>query len=308
MDFLIECEYCKQPSDIRKFTYGKYIICKSCSSSNKQNINGKSLEYCICNMINYEYNIKCNSKDFDLYKNKFEHLSTEEQDYFEKSARLTVQYIKTIFNNKNPSSTFLNPDSKGKEAIVADIVVHHEDSTYTSFSIKNNKLSAKHQRPASFIGRCNMQDKEYRQNIKLINDEFFSRFSSAKLFNKVHSNDIQNLYRDVNEEVVKNLQLLNKNQIQHLFNFLNSIDKDLYIIKNNKKNIEIYDCTKKSIPTRLVSSVNDKNRIILKFNNKYIFDMRLHTASSRITQTLSLKYDTVLTNITQIYNKVEIKK
>lgn len=307
MNFLIECQTCNQPTEIKKLNLDT-CICNSCSSSSKQNINGKSLEYCICKIINDEYKIKCTSEDYDTYKTKFEQLSTKEQDYFEKSAKLTVQHIKKLFKDKTPVSTFLNPDSKGKESIVADVIVHHSDNTHTSFSIKNNKFSSKHQRPGAFMERCDMPDKEYRKNIKLINDKFFSRFAEEKLFKNISSNDIQTLYKDVNEEVVKHLRLLNKHQIQCMFKFINSVDKNLHIIKNNKKNIEIYDCTKKSIPTRVTVHINDLNHIVLKFNNRYIFDLRLHTASSRITQTLSLKYDTVLTNIDEMYSKVEIKK
>jgi len=305
---LIECEYCHK--NVRDVV--NEFICIPCSkktySSNKSNINGHGFEYFLCVEINSEYNVQCLSKSFSRYKDNVDVLTLSEKEYLKCSSTYAMQFVRNILKNKQMVSTTLNSDSKGTKCLVGDIVVHHKDGTETNFSLKNNKLSCKHPRPTSIIGRCNFPDKEYRERIKGINDSFFSKFSDKKLFRCVCKSDIKELYKNINNEVVRHINMLRKEHVKSLFKFLNGIDSSLYIIYNTKKSVQCYDSSDIFIPTRVVTSIDGRGYIILEFNNKCYFSMRLHTAASKITKILSIKYDVTLENADIVYNKAEIKK
>ena len=74
----------------------------------------------------------------------------------------------------------------------------------------------------------------------------------------------------------------------------------------NKKELYFYDFYKNiKFPSSVDVNVKD-NYLYLKFDNNFYFILRLHTASSKITKTLSLKYDTKLDNIDKLYEKKKV--
>ena len=278
----------------------------------KSNLNGKSLEYVICKQINDMYNIKCASADYDEYRQKYTLLPEKDQKNFEAGAMIVCKFLAKKDAKRLPIKTDLYADSKGKESLTADVVISYEDGTCTSLSIKNNKFTSKHQRPMAFMDRCGIDSADivkYREEVDRIRGEFFGRFGHLGKFCDVNKESIVELYTGVNCVVMDYVNRLDKEQVQNMFHFLNSVDKQLYIVKNTKKEVSIYDCTNKIlVPTRVVTSVNHLGYIVLEFNSKHRFSMRLHTASSRIERNLSLKYDTVLMNVDEMYPSEIIKK
>lgn len=280
--------------------------------SKKSNINGKSLEYAICRHINNAYNTSCISQDYDEYKQKYDLLPKNDKDNFDLCGEVVCEFLTKKINSGIPTHTYLNPDSKGKESLTADIVVSYSRDFCVNLSIKNNKFTSKHQRPMAFMDRCGINKNdivEYRKSVQKINDEFYSNFHHLQHFRSVEKDYIKTMYSDINNTVVGYIKNLDKNQVKNMFHFLNGIDTQLYIVQNTKTYVDIYDCTNKiHVPTRVSTSLNNLGYIILEFNSKHKFSMRLHTASSKITKNLSLKYDTVLINVDEIYKKVRIKK
>jgi hypothetical protein len=55
-------------------------------------------------------------------------------------------------------------------------------------------------------------------------------------------------------------------------------------------------------PTAMVITKLNNSYLRIEFDNNIVFSLRLHNASSKITKTLSLKYDTKILNIDALYD------
>ena len=81
---------------------------------------------------------------------------------------------------------------------------------------------------------------------------------------------------------------------------------------NTKKNIKIRTHKNVKNPTKLKTHFNDNGYLVIEFNNKFKYVMRLHNDESKLTKNnkknIKVKFDTILENIEKVYNIITIKK
>lgn len=273
--------------------------------------NGKALEYCICLKLCVKYNI-IHPTDLINYGEKYYTQITDKQkqDYIS-VGEIVIRYFSQK-KSELPINLTINSDDQGKKSLVGDIIVWYKDNSCINLSIKNNKLSAKHQRPAAFMDRCGLPTqgiKSYRSKITQIKNKFYDKNSEFENFRDIKiPSVISDLYSDINNVVTQEIQKFDKKCIQQLYKFLVGIDLELYIVRNTPTYVEIYDLTKQQLPTRVKTSIDRRGYIILHFNNNCNFSMRLHSAESKIRKNVSLKYDTIFTNIRDMFLYEKIPK
>ena len=280
-------------------------------------IYGKSLEYAFVSILQPSVRIDSN-KLVESYKEKWDKLATSKQKDFLTCAYQVLDKFRIIDNPKvSEISIKLFADNAGKKCIVADLQIEFKRGKKKyrlKLSIKNNKIYAKSQRPGAIPTQCGycIDDKEceiYKKEYRLITDYFYEKYKHHSKFNQLKKQDKYNdLYLPICNLVVKAISKCDKKHVQSLYTFLKG-KTGYYQVVNQKKNIIIYNFKREyNAPTRVRISRNKNGYIILTFNNKHIFHLRLHTAQSKLTKIPSLKFDTVLINQDELYPKIIIPK
>lgn len=219
------------------------------------------------------------------------------------SGELSVVNIKTIERLK---------DSAAVAGDVTDIRIGYGNNIFKNISLKHNHDACKHQRPAALIkNQLGIQDtildKQYRSDLKAIENKFKALvlptdvdedgkfiFSAVKV--RV-PNSITDLYSDVCN-LVKNY-LINHTDpasIQRYFRFLvGNTDFEKVILDPKSRLILIKDFSNIPNATGITNTFIDPQNgyLVVQFNNNFILNMRLHTASSKfkLTSALDLKFD-----------------
>jgi hypothetical protein len=189
---------------------------------------------------------------------------------------------------------------------VADIVVTH-GKTVIPVSVKHNHDALSHPRPYSLAQALGAPkgdpiDTDHRARMKKISDEFRQRAGRAKTFDVVVGEKYK-LYIDTcsvcSDTVTKSKSDIHR--IGELFNFIVGPGSFKLTVTTNSttkklQGITIDDYRSAITPTSVVSSVDkraDATDLTLKFNNGWDIAMRIHNASSRISEhnQLSLKFD-----------------
>lgn len=130
------------------------------SSVGKQVRNGKAFEYAIAMQYyifldNKGYKVRIIDDDvFAIAKKYFEGFTAQEQDKFNRAAHNTIDTMVKIEpgltaqkDDKDILSISLQPDQKGKDGDVRDVLFKREKSNWEiGFSAKNNNDAAKHSR------------------------------------------------------------------------------------------------------------------------------------------------------------------
>lgn len=280
----------------------------------KSNANGRALEAKLVDVI-FKKNerIQMNkTTESDQIRDlvHFYALSNQQQeefsDFSERYAQeLSVPDIKSIERLK---------DSDAKKGDVTDIRIVYLDKSVRNISLKHNHDACKHQRPAALIKNQlgildKALDKQYRIELSLIYDNFKSQVLTCDqengeyLFRLVKARDpdlITNLYSDVCNLVKKYLlEHADEESIRKYFKFLvgNTIFEKVSVYPKTRT-IVIKDFSSVTDATAVVDAYIHPNNghLIVQFNNDFILNMRLHTASSRfsLNTALSLKFDSVV--------------
>jgi hypothetical protein len=198
----------------------------------------------------------------------------------------------------------LVPDSEGKNGNTNDIELYDAAQMFIcGLSVKHRNLSLKHPRAGSIgnhIGADvgNIKANLYVTHYTKLNLKWYEELSKNTAFRDVDNAIIYKMYGEFINLLFNTLKNNHKSIVQ-LLKFCLSIDDRLqYLVVFDKcisimEKIKLTKCRKYRIrkePNRLVITIGD-----------IIIYMRIHTASSNITKTLSLKYDVTCDNIDKLY-------
>lgn len=225
----------------------------------------------------------------------------------------SIRYIQEILVQEIDSIERLK-DTVAKQGDVTDIRIIYKDKSVRNISLKHNHDACKHQRPAALIkNQLGILDKEldaqYRRELHTIYENFQSQVlpedseNGDYLFRLVKERDpslITSLYSDVCNLVKKYLlEYADEESIKKYFRFLvGNTTFEKVSVYPKTRTIMIKDFTSVADATAVIDAHIHPNNghLIVKFNNNFILDMRLHTASSRFVRgkALSLKFDSVV--------------
>ena len=225
----------------------------------------------------------------------------------------SIRYIQEILVQEIDSIERLK-DTVAKQGDVTDIRIIYKDKSVRNISLKHNHDACKHQRPAALIkNQLGILDKDldaqYRKELHTIYENFQSKVlpqdseNGDYLFRLVKERDpslITSLYSDVCNLVKKYLlEYADEGSIKKYFRFLvGNTTFEKVSVYPKTRTIMIKDFTSVADATAVIDAHIHPNNghLIVKFNNNFILDMRLHTASSRFVRgkALSLKFDSVV--------------
>lgn len=280
----------------------------------KSNDNGRALEARLVEVMTQQNSKICligstiNDQIRDLVH--FHALPIDQQADF---SDFSIRYIQEISIQEIDSIERLK-DTAAKKGDVTDIRIIYKDKSVRNISLKHNHDACKHQRPAALIknqlGILNKDlDAQYRNELNTIYQSFNSKVlpedneNGDYLFRLVKERNpslIKNLYSDVCNLVKKYLlEYADETSIKKYFKFLvGNTTFEKVSVYPKTRTITIKDFTSVADATAVIDAYihPDSGHLIVKFNNNFILDMRLHTASSRfaIGKALSLKFDSVV--------------
>lgn len=236
--------------------------------------------------------------------------SGQQKDFSDFSIRylqeLSVENIESIERLK---------DTAAKKGDVTDIRIVYKNKSVQNISLKHNHDACKHQRPAALIkNQLGISDKDldeqYRRELTEIYTKFISQvlpedkdLAGNYLFRLVKERDaslIKDLYLDVCNLVKKYLlEYTDAESVKRYFKFLvGNITFEKVAVYPKIRTIIIKDFTSVADATSVIDAYIHPNsgHLIVKFDNNFILDMRLHTASSNFSpgKALSLKFDSVV--------------
>ena len=269
----------------------------------KSNLHGRLFEYLIVDYISKKIGNNChfskNTIDQNLRdKSKLNHIDPNQLIHFQNSLPVIYDWISKNINTHSIKIERLN-DEFGKKGDVTDIKIITPKKVL-NLSFKNNNVSIKHQRPGLTPKRLGFKssDSEYKSfnhEYKLINKNFYDKYNklipNLTLYRQIDKNEKKTfLYKPVcnlvSEFINKNSSCSNTYQ-----NFLISIVEHKQIILWPKK-IEIKSFDNIPSSKYMTSQITDLGYVEVNFHNSIILRMRLHSASSKISNTGSLKFDT----------------
>lgn len=182
----------------------------------------------------------------------------------------------------------------------ADVIC--EGAKSVKYSLKLNHDATKHPRPYSLaqwvelVKGCE-EDVEHRKQLADVGKMFRVRAGSATKFEEVKV-ATKKLYDSVVVVCAENLNewCPKYSLADELFTFLVGegfvkVITELDGAKLRQVRIQRYDRTPR--PSAVAAVAQPKGHLLLKFSNSWVLDLRLHTASSRISRRgqLSLKFD-----------------
>ena len=212
-------------------------------------------------------------------------------------------------------------DTVAMEGDVTDIRIYSEEhNLYYNFSIKHNYKATKHQRIPSLMQALGFEkgsgeDVSYRQEYKKIKNyilaDIHTNFPDATKYDEIKSQNSTYIDEKIYKELctfymTSIIHYSNITTIQKLFKFLVG-NIGFYKCINFPKHVEILDFTHIQLPTEYRICSSNNSHIKIGFNNGFVLDMRLHSAS-KVFSGLSLKFDTEIINLPDAVNITKIKK
>ena len=240
-------------------------------------------------------------------KNKFNKWKNNIDDKLSNEINIILN---NIFNNYFKLLTFksykLMSDNHGTKGNNTDIIIY-QNNNYINISCKTNNISIKHQRPSGFPKQaklCIHKSEQYIIDYKKCNDKWYIKFKNLITFDNIIENDKMLMYQDFNNITCNYLYKCNEQEIINFYNFLISYDRSyIFNLNRKKRNIIIYDYSNVKMPTQISMITQYKQYIEILFDNKISLKMRLHNASKTITKKISVKYDTKLVNMNDLYTQ-----
>jgi hypothetical protein len=274
---------------------------------------GNALEYIVCKSLN-DYSIcahnHATTEKLKKLKVDYDFLRSKDNAYDHQDQKVTK--LHKIFDHlgidKHCTYT-INHDSKGSAGETADIVLHDMQYGYAvaKFSVKHNNLSMKHQRVNKLWlqTRMSQDDKdEFIKEYKEINDKYYSvwKAQGLRLFRDVDIVEKFALYKELNE-LTRAWLLKDSEYLRHYIEFVLDYDPLKYILKWCPRSETI---TTMSLADNMRTLIGDLSKVEIDHEESFlrihlkptsvIIRARMHNASSRITPTISLKYDTSVQN------------
>lgn len=235
--------------------------------------------------------------------------------------------IDHILDNRQYKSYELLQDNNHLKT-TADIIIHCDD-VKIYISCKHNNYSIKHPRPSNLHKQLHTSVK-YAKEYKTINDKYYSYFTKKQYvaFKEVSDNRKKKMYNEFNNLVISSI---NKSNVRSKILFAcfllgitvpsdindgynsSDCDSDYEHEDNNVRYILIYESKHVLLKDILKINIDDIKayrkssntfHIDILHNNNIIITLklRIHNASNRITEKISLKYDvTVITDNDNLY-------
>lgn len=276
----------------------------------KSNLNGRALEYFIANKI-----IKSNTKIIQLGDTadiqtrdlqKISQLEPKTTILFQKASLVIFEWLVTQIDITTIERFH---DSAGKKSDVTDIQLKGIVDVL-NISVKSNHLAVKHQRPGSLIQQFGIpkgsnDDIQYRNEYQELNQIFHDEAKKinpeAKLFNELEEIKEDYIYKPICSKVAEKINTYGEKS-QHSKDFqeflIGKTDFIKIVVYSNKVIILQFNNLPKS--NRMTAVRSSSNYVNVNFHNGIKVKMRLHTASSRITSNLSLKFDSQLSEDVEI--------
>ena len=278
---------------------------------------GNALEYAVCRSL-----LRNNIAPIDnVTRDKIKRLEVShnalaepDQTFQRKLSKMdaVIKHLGMCNDDKDSSTnTFkLIMDASGAKGDTADVIVYgREGNVLHKLSVKNNNTSIKHQRPNKLylqLGLAGDDATEYQTAYKAINTKYYEMWRGrVGGFADVTFEEKTQWYREINE-LTKTWLLKDPAHVDRYLRFVLDIDPDKIIVRWNpkpgKESIDLikYDETAFSDLDSL--NISDSSFFYLTFKDGKRIKMRLHNASSRITRTLSLKYDTSIEHCGRLFS------
>jgi len=209
------------------------------------------------------------------------------------------RWLEPQFKLSQQSSVTLDRLPDQNQLDVTDIRLTLSSKTI-NLSIKHNHAALRHQRPGTTPVHCGFPKKslemqQFRQKYKVITHQFIRQAEQETLFSKLPSGLIeQHLYTPICDLVGQFINSHSSTCSTTLFQYLvGAFDYYKIIVNTRDRKFEIQDFSSLNLPSAVVPMVS-KQYVYLHFNNAWRIKMRLHTASSQIRNSPSLKFDTSL--------------
>ena len=283
---------------------------------NTSNDNGRVLEAIITKTLSEELNLQLSSETElqqcrDLKKKSL--LSESLIDRFENQSNQFCNWVCRHFTVSDFVEIHRFADDASRQGDVTDIQIVTKNDP-VNFSIKNNHFALKHQRPGTTIQRLGFSKKsreaeQFKEELGAIYKIFNAKASNVKndatSFRELKSIDVDFISRELYLPVCR---LIHEAYVAHgmarehahaLFTFLVGKYEFHKVVFLSDK-VVLFDFTQLPDVTSFVSTFSEANPsyINLHFNNGWKLKLRLHTASSRLSKSPSLKFDTQLVEST----------
>lgn len=272
------------------------------------NLNGRLLEYFIVEEI-LRMNEKCSVDEQTLLDQERDKIKI---DRVSQGLKEKFKYASlAIYDWLARKSTFAKverlPDSAGRNGDVTDVRIWDHNHTEINLSIKNNHRAIKHQRPGSLIQQLGFpkgshHDKRFRKSLHKIYEQFHSVLEEP---NPVYFKEVEDLkypliYTPVCALISNTLNLFaDSTTVSSNFQEFLIGNRGFFKLMVMDSVIEILDFHNVK-PSSYMTSKSSENYVYVDFNNGVKVNMRLHTASSRITENISLKFDSHLDRSTKL--------
>ncbi|MFQ3616387.1 MAG: HaeIII family restriction endonuclease [Cyanobacteriota bacterium] len=278
--------------------------------TNLSNLHGRLLEYLIVEDI-MRINACAKLTDQAIQDQQRDYLKLETVD-----KRLLQKFRLAV---KALSQSWLEPNfsiSARKELKIDRLPDRNDNSDVTdirlfsgeeniNLSIKHNHIALRHQRPRTTPTHCGYAQEDNNNEViyfsksynKIVNS-FIQRTQGFEFFRDLPASCIHEfLYNPVCNLVCEFINMHSKECAENLFQYLvGATNYYKVIIRTRSNEIEIQEFDKMELPKDVQASVR-RQYVDLDFTNGWKITMRLHTASSRIGSSPSLKFDTVASSV-----------
>lgn len=287
------------------------------------NDNGRALEYKLVEEMSRFFQRKISltqrcQVDQQRDQIKYTNLPESKQAYFSSGSKKILKWLDRSHHLSQTSFTVDRlPDSEGVNGDPTDIrITLNESGQEINLSAKHNNKSLKHPRVAPFVEHLGFSSdsneaKLYRQMVRDVSNNFHDEANKLQpgcfKFNELTAlaPDFvsDNLYEPITNYLVDNLGASNDPIVTStLFRYLTGLNVDYYQLLVKSKDVLIYAYENIPSPSTFRSEKVNKSNFTMAFDNEWIFNLRIHTASSRITDcnknSCSLKFDVTLAKST----------
>jgi hypothetical protein len=269
-------------------------------AQSSSNDNGRALEYIIVEELRKNLNVTLINSTIQIQSRdvgKFKSLpSLLQNQYIQASIRICAWINNQFLNQK------INVERcQDNSGTVYDIVIQSNINNL-NLSIKHNHNALKHPRPYSLAQACNFiegssEDILHRNQMQITSLNYRNNLNGITKYNQNNALKLKML-NDICKTCKQSLDIWLKNTprtAQNLFSFLVSSNfKKIIVHTQSTLKIEILDFTSIPNPSSFTSAITNQY-LRLDFNNGWVLNCRLHTASENISTNqasqLSLKFD-----------------
>lgn len=284
---------------------------------NISNRNGRALEYKVVDFLMSQNSmfkvtlkpqaLRDQERDIVNYQDIPEGL----KESYSQCAKVVHNWLEKKIKGRDLVIDKLTDDEAKKKGDVTDIRIFSGEEII-NLSIKHGHGALKHQRPPTTAQRCgcakgSKEDIGFRKGYKVIIDNFLTLSKklapTARKFNDLLCLDkefiFDHLYLPICKYVTKTINELcvGKERTQALFSFLVGTTSFYKIIDHDDK-VCILDFNSIGLPDKVIARMEGKSYIYLDFSNGWELSLRLHTASSKLGN--SLKFDTQPKQLPQV--------